>query len=65
MSVPEAIRERMRLAEDGPATGASIAREMREQFQDRIVGVYVMPQLGRFRMALSVLDGLGYGDDSS
>jgi len=68
MSVPEAIRERMRAAGKGPEavrTGAAIAREMLEAFQDRVVGTYIMPQLGRYKMVQDVLAGLGYGEPGS
>lgn len=65
MTVPEDIRSRMQEAgggKPGQAAGAAIAREMREEFQDQVVGVYIMPQLGRYRMALEVLAGMGYGE---
>jgi homocysteine S-methyltransferase len=64
MSVPPAIRDRMASAGGGPdgiAEGIAIAREMVTMFADRVVGVYVMPQLGRYGSALEVLKPQGYG----
>lgn len=63
MSVPEAIRDRMKSAGSGPpgvAEGVAIAREMVEAFSDRVVGCYVMPQLGRYSTAIDVLQSVGY-----
>ncbi len=64
MAVPDAIRERMKLAGTGPAginEGVLIAREMLQEFMDAVVGVYVMPQLGKYQTALTLLEPLGYG----
>ena len=64
MTVPPAIRDRMASAGGGPegiAEGIHIAQEMVMAFADQIVGVYVMPQLGRYNSALEVLRPLGYG----
>jgi methionine synthase / methylenetetrahydrofolate reductase(NADPH) len=63
MTVPEAIRDRMKAAA-GPAgvdEGIAIAREMLVEFMDEVVGAYVMPQLGRYGTALRLLEPLGYG----
>jgi homocysteine S-methyltransferase len=63
MTVPEAIRERMKAA-SGPAgvdEGVAIAREMLLEFMDEVVGAYIMPQLGRYGTALKLLEPLGYG----
>lgn len=60
MSVPEQVRERMRLAGTGAsarAEGVAIAREMLGAFRNKVQGVYVMPPLERFEMAVEVLDG--------
>jgi homocysteine S-methyltransferase len=62
MTVPEAIRERMKAAA-GPAgvdEGVAIAREMLLEFMDEVAGAYIMPQLGRYATALKVLAPLGY-----
>lgn len=67
MSVPEEIRQRMKDAGTGApgvAEGVAIAREMVEAFADRIVGCYLMPQLGRYSSAIDVLRPLGYGEES-
>eukprot|EP01103_Thecamoeba_quadrilineata_P005512 TRINITY_DN152_c0_g1_i2.p1 TRINITY_DN152_c0_g1~~TRINITY_DN152_c0_g1_i2.p1 ORF type:complete len:436 (-),score=90.34 TRINITY_DN152_c0_g1_i2:52-1359(-) len=59
MSVPANIRERMKRAGTGANAqreGIQIAREMVEQFMDRVVGVYIMPQLGKYDSAVKVID---------
>lgn len=63
MSIPEPVRERMRLAGSGEAArraGVEMAREAlaRARLSPRIRGAYVMPPLGRYEMALAVLSGL-------
>mmetsp|Transcript_3846 Transcript_3846/g.11456 ORF Transcript_3846/g.11456 Transcript_3846/m.11456 type:complete len:668 (+) Transcript_3846:95-2098(+) len=64
MSVPEDIRARMREAGSGPAArqvGVDIAKQMLNEVSDRVVGVYIMPQVGRYELAVDVLHDLGYG----
>ena len=64
MQIPAPIRERMKQAGRGPqavAEGVAIAKEMLEALQDRVVGCYIMPQLGKFSAALDILKDLGYG----
>jgi homocysteine S-methyltransferase len=61
MQIPEAIRERMRKVQGGEAArkeGVRIAREMLFAVRDRVQGAYLMPPLGRYELALEVLDGL-------
>jgi homocysteine S-methyltransferase len=61
MQIPEAIRERMRKAAPGAEArkeGVRIAREMLFAVRDRVQGAYLMPPLGRYELALEVLDGL-------
>jgi homocysteine S-methyltransferase len=61
MQIPEAIRERMRKAPGGEAArqeGVRIAREMLFTVRDRVQGAYLMPPLGRYELALQVLEGL-------
>jgi homocysteine S-methyltransferase len=61
MQIPEAIRERMRQTPGGDAArreGVAIAREMLFAVRDRVHGAYLMPPLGRYELALEVLDGL-------
>jgi len=63
MSVPPATRERMQAAGSGApgvAEGVAIAREMVDGFADRIVGCYIMPQLGRYSTAIDVLEPVGF-----
>jgi homocysteine S-methyltransferase len=57
MSVPDAIRERMRKAGGGDAgrlEGVQIAREMLA----RVQGAYIMPPFGRYQLALDVIQGI-------
>ena len=61
MQIPEEIRERMRKTPGGEASrkeGVRIAREMLFAVRDRVQGAYLMPPLGRYELALEVLDGL-------
>ncbi|MCX7808801.1 MAG: methylenetetrahydrofolate reductase, partial [Deltaproteobacteria bacterium] len=61
MSVPFEIRERMRKAGSGEAArkeGVRIAREMLDAVKSRVHGVYIMPPLGRYELALQVIDGI-------
>jgi 5,10-methylenetetrahydrofolate reductase len=61
MQIPEPIRERMRRVAPGPDSrkeGVAIAREMLFSVRDRVQGAYLMPPLGRYELALEVLDGL-------
>jgi methionine synthase / methylenetetrahydrofolate reductase (NADH) len=63
MQIPDAIRSRMAAAaspEEGRRQGMLIAREMLEQVKDDVVGAYLMPQFGRFRTAVEVLEAVGY-----
>ena len=65
MQVPDDIRERMKAAGRGqPAIdeGVEIAKEMLDALKDRVVGCYIMPQLGKFCSALDILKDLGYGE---
>jgi methionine synthase I (cobalamin-dependent)/5,10-methylenetetrahydrofolate reductase len=61
MQIPEPIRERMRAAAPGAEArkeGVRIAREMLFAVRDRVQGAYLMPPLGKYELALEVLDGL-------
>ncbi|HEX2436964.1 MAG TPA: bifunctional homocysteine S-methyltransferase/methylenetetrahydrofolate reductase [Methylomirabilota bacterium] len=61
MQIPAEIRERMRHVQGGEAArkeGVRIAREMLFAVRDRVQGAYLMPPLGRYELALEVLDGL-------
>jgi methionine synthase I (cobalamin-dependent) len=61
MQIPEEIRERMRKTPGGEAArkeGVKIAREMLFAVRERVQGAYLMPPLGRYELALQVLDGL-------
>jgi methionine synthase / methylenetetrahydrofolate reductase(NADPH) len=61
MQIPEAIRERMRKVPGGVEArkeGVKIAREMLFAVRDQVQGAYLMPPLGKYELALEVLDGL-------
>jgi methionine synthase / methylenetetrahydrofolate reductase(NADPH) len=61
MQIPEETRDRMRKTPGGEAArkeGVRIAREMLFAVRDRVQGAYLMPPLGRYELALEVLDGL-------
>jgi homocysteine S-methyltransferase len=63
MQIPTSIRERMAAAatpEAGRRQGMLIAREMLEEAKDAVVGAYLMPQFGRYRTAVEVLQAVGY-----
>jgi methionine synthase I (cobalamin-dependent)/5,10-methylenetetrahydrofolate reductase len=61
MNVPEEVRKRMAAAGSGErarATGVEIARENLLALRDRVQGAYIMPPLGHYEMAVSILDGI-------
>jgi homocysteine S-methyltransferase len=61
MQIPDDVRARMKAAGSGPAArreGVKIAREMLAAVRHRVAGAYIMPPLGRYEMALEVIDGL-------
>jgi methionine synthase / methylenetetrahydrofolate reductase (NADH) len=61
MQIPADIRERMRKTPGGEAArkeGVKIAREMLFAVRERVQGAYLMPPLGRYELALQVLEGL-------
>src|SRR5215472_5708909 len=61
MQIPAEIRERMRKTPGGEAArkeGVKIAREMLFAVRERVQGAYLMPPLGRYELALEVLEGL-------
>jgi methionine synthase / methylenetetrahydrofolate reductase(NADPH) len=60
MQIPAEVRARMKAAGSGPDArreGVRIAREMLAAVRDRAAGAYIMPPLGRYEMALEVIDG--------
>jgi homocysteine S-methyltransferase len=61
MQIPDDVRARMKAAGSGPEArreGVRIAREMLLAVKDRVAGAYIMPPLGRYDMALEVIDGI-------
>ena len=62
MSVPESIRKRMRQAGKGDEArreGTKIAIEALMAVRHRVAGAYIMPPLGKYEMAASILEALG------
>ena len=58
ISVPDEIRERLRLAGDGAAeVGIDLGRELLDEVSGIVDGVYFMPQFGRYDSVLDVLAG--------
>jgi homocysteine S-methyltransferase len=63
MQIPLDIRQRMAAAATPEAArrqGMLIAREMLEEIKIDVVGAYLMPQFGRYRTAVEVLQPVGY-----
>jgi methionine synthase / methylenetetrahydrofolate reductase (NADH) len=61
MQIPKDVRDRMQKAGSGaPARkeGVAIAREMLRGVRGRVAGAYIMPPLGRYELALEVMDGI-------
>lgn len=61
MQIPADVRARMQSAGSGPAArkeGVAIAREMLSAVRQRVAGAYIMPPLGRYELALEVMDGI-------
>ncbi len=61
MSVPTAVRERLRNASGKDAAqqvGVDIARESLRQARDMVEGAYLMPPFNRFELVARVLEGL-------
>lgn len=62
MSIPEAVRDRMRAAGKGAAAraeGVRIAVESLMGVRERVAGAYIMPPLGRYEMAEEILHAIG------
>lgn len=61
MQIPQEVRDRMQKAGSGPEArkeGVRIAREMLSAVRNRVAGAYIMPPLGRYELALEVMDGI-------
>ncbi len=62
VSVPNSIMERMAAAaspEEARAEGVAIAREMLQAVRDRLQGAQISAPLGRYSLAVDVLEALG------
>ncbi len=54
--VPEAVRERMRLAgERGIEEGLALSRDLLEQTRSMVNGVYLMPSFGRYEVVAELV----------
>ncbi|MBN2384986.1 bifunctional homocysteine S-methyltransferase/methylenetetrahydrofolate reductase [bacterium] len=61
MTVPEQVLSRLERAETKETAqqiGIEIARETLQAFRNRVAGVYIMPPLGRYRVAIDVVQDL-------
>ncbi|MFB3895487.1 MAG: bifunctional homocysteine S-methyltransferase/methylenetetrahydrofolate reductase [bacterium] len=59
MSIPDNIRERIRLAgEDAPKEGIKIAQEALKEAKSMVAGAYLMPPFNKYDIALDVLQVL-------
>ena len=61
MTIPEDIHERMRKAgkgEAGQREGVAIAIEALMSVKDRVAGTYIMPPLGRYDMAVEIIEAV-------
>jgi len=59
ISIPDAVRARMREAGDrGLAAGIQMAQDMLQRIRRRYRGAYLMPSFGRFEVVAEVLDAL-------
>jgi homocysteine S-methyltransferase len=57
--IPEAQRDRMRLASKPQVEGVAIAREIAQVLRPRVRGFYLMPAFGRYDLVADVLDIFG------
>jgi homocysteine S-methyltransferase len=61
MSIPDDIRERMRLAGSGEAAqseGVAIAQESLRAARDLAQGTYIMPPFNKVELAVRVIEAL-------
>ncbi len=57
--VPEAVRERLRLAGDRASdVGTQLCQELLASVHDRVAGAYFIPPFGRYDVVLGVLEGV-------
>ena len=56
ITIPEALRERMRQAQKPQAEGVVIAREIAAVLRPHVAGFYFMPAFGRYDLVADVLD---------
>jgi homocysteine S-methyltransferase len=55
MIIPAAYRQRMHAADHPQQTGVQIARELMEEIQPFVQGVYLMPNFGRYDLVADVI----------
>ena len=57
ISIPEKLRERMRLAgEKGAQEGIQMAKELFHEAKSLVDGVYLMPSYGRYQEVLEIVE---------
>ncbi len=54
--IPDHIRERIDNAEDAPATGVQIARELLADLKSVVQGAYLMPPFAKYHLAADIVD---------
>jgi homocysteine S-methyltransferase len=57
MTIPDAVRDRMRKAGDsrGPKEGAAMARDMIALCREKAAGVYLVPSFGRYDIVADLI----------
>ena len=59
ITIPEAVRRRLREAGDGALrVGIEMAQELVRSVRPRYAGAYLMPSFGRFEVVAEVLDAI-------
>jgi len=59
ITIPEAILHRIETADDSPAEGVRIARELLLAVRDLVQGAYLIPAFGHYELVAEVIDALG------
>lgn len=55
LSIPEAVRARLRAAEDGREEGLRMAGELVQALRRRVAGVYLVPSFGRYDAVIELV----------
>lgn len=59
ITIPEAILRRIETADDAPAEGVRIARELLLAIRGMVQGAYLIPAFGHYELVAEVIDALG------